>query len=87
MHMYVDCFTNSATLLLLSHFCYISATTDRSKPYHLCLYHIADGLVEGVHLVGCQVADDGADVVQDLLDERHHLQRLNLGAHVHVYKM
>ena len=46
--------------------------------HHLCLNHVADGLVEGVDLVRLEIADDGSDVVEDLLDERHHLQLLNL---------
>ena len=29
-------------------------------------------------LVGLQVTDDGTDVVQDLLDEGHHFERLHL---------
>ena len=46
--------------------------------HHLCLNHVADGLVEGVDLVRLEVADDGSDVVEDLFDERHHLQLLDL---------
>ncbi len=46
--------------------------------YHLCLDHVADCLVEGVHLVGLEVAYDGSDVVQNVFNERHHLQLLHL---------
>lgn len=47
-------------------------------PHHLCLYHVANSLVEGVDLVGLEVTDDGTDVVQYLFDEWHHLQTLYL---------
>lgn len=46
--------------------------------YHLCLDHVADSLIEGVHLVWLEVTDDGPDVVQDVLNEWHHLQCLDL---------
>ena len=32
----------------------------------------------GTDLLWLQVADDGVDVVEDLIDERHHLAHLNL---------
>lgn len=46
--------------------------------HHLCLYHIADCLVKGVHLLWLKVHDDGTDVVQYLFNEWHYLQGLYL---------
>ena len=46
--------------------------------YHLGLDHVSHGLIESVHLLRLKVTDDGADVVEDLLDEGHDLKRLNL---------
>ena len=50
----------------------------RQTPHRLSLDHVADSLIEGVHLMGLQVAHDGSDVIEDLLNERHHLQLLHL---------
>ena len=33
-------------------------------------------LIEGLHLLGLEVADDGVDPTQQLVDERHHLAHL-----------
>ena len=33
-------------------------------------------LIEGLHLLGLEVADDGVDPTQQLVDERHHLTHL-----------
>lgn len=30
------------------------------------------------YLLGLQVTDDGVDIVEDLINERHHLSHLNL---------
>lgn len=46
--------------------------------YHLCLYHVADCLIKRVDLVRLEVTDDGPNVVQDLLNEWHHFERLHL---------
>ena len=65
-------FQTRAQISMISTGCEIYCT------HHLCLYHVPDGLVEGVDLVGLEVTDDGPDVVQDLLDVRHHLEWLHL---------
>lgn len=44
----------------------------------MSLDHVTHGLIEGVHLQRLEVTDDGANVVEDLLNERHHFQALDL---------
>lgn len=44
----------------------------------LCLDHVSHSLVERVHLVRLEVADDGSDVVENLFYEWHHFLRLDL---------
>ena len=38
--------------------------------------HVPNRLIEGLHLLGLEVADDGVDPTQQLIDERHHLTHL-----------
>ena len=52
------------------------------ETHHLGLYHVAYSLIEGVHVMGLEITDDGPDVVQDLFNEWHHLHGLNLMAHI-----
>ena len=40
---------------------------------------MTDSLVEGLDLLGLQVADDGVDGGQQLVNEGHHLTNLHIG--------
>ena len=49
-----------------------------SLTHRLGCYHVADSFVERVHLMWLQITDNGANVVQYLLNEGHHFLWLDL---------
>ena len=54
------------------------STVHLVSSHRLSLDHVAHSLIESVHLVRLQVTHNGTDVVEDLFNERHDLQWLNL---------
>lgn len=57
---------------------YIYVIVHLVSSHRLSLDHVADSLIESVHLVRLQVTHNGPDVVEDLFNERHDLQWLHL---------